>query len=71
MSWWLDLAILAIFLLLLEAMPWKRPHPNHVFALEMLERLADKNSGGISESGRVSGLGGTVSSENDKHGDEA
>jgi hypothetical protein len=39
MSSWLALALLAIFILLLAAMPWKRPHPNHLFTLEILERL--------------------------------
>lgn len=71
MSWWPDLAFLAVFVLLLAAMPWKRPHPNHVFALKMLEPLADKDSGAASESGSASGIGETVSSENDKHGDQA
>jgi len=52
-------------------MPWKRPHPNHVFALDMLERLADSDLGAVSESDGVSGSGETVSSENDKCGDEA
>ena len=43
MSWWIDLAVLAVFILLLVAMPWKRPHPNHVFALDMLRLLADED----------------------------
>ena len=47
MSWWLPLALLAIFVLLLAAMPWKRPHPNHLFTVEMLERLADRDSGAV------------------------
>jgi len=45
MSWWFDLAVLAVFVLLLAIMPWKRPHPNHVFALDMLKLLADEESG--------------------------
>ena len=65
------MAVLAVFVLLLVAMPWKRPHPNHVFALDMLERLADSDLGAVSESDGVSGSGETVSSENDKCGDEA
>lgn len=44
MSWWIDLAVLAVFVLLLVAMPWKRPHPNHVFALDMLRLLADEDA---------------------------
>jgi len=63
------LAILAVFLLLLVAMPWKRPHPNHVFVLDMLKRLADSDFPAVSESDGVSGLGETVPGENDKHGD--
>ena len=44
MSSWLELAVVVIFLLLLAAMSWKRPHPNHVFALDMLRLLADEDS---------------------------
>jgi len=51
MSWCLDLAVLAIFLLLVAAMPWKRPDPNHVFALEMLKLLKDENSEHDAEQG--------------------
>lgn len=67
MSWWLDLAVVAIFLLLLAAMPWKRPHPNHLFALQMLELLADEDSEPQSESRGVSGSVETVSSDSNKH----
>ena len=56
MSWWLALAVVAMFALLLAAMPWKRPHPNHLFALEMLELLTDEDSEPQSESRGVSGL---------------
>jgi hypothetical protein len=51
MSWWLDLAVVAIFILLVAAMPWKRPDPNYVFALEMLELLKDKNAEHNAEQG--------------------
>jgi len=44
MSWWFDLAVLAVVVLLLAIMPWKRPHPNHVFALDMLNLLADEDA---------------------------
>jgi hypothetical protein len=63
------LAILVVFLLLLVAMPWERPHPNHVFVLDMLERSADSDLAAVSESDAVSGIGETVPSENDKLGD--
>ena len=39
------MAVLAVVVLLLAIMPWKRPHPNHVFALDMLKLLADEESG--------------------------
>jgi len=66
MSWWLPLALLAIFVLLLAAMPWKRPHPNHVFTVEMLERLADSEA--VCEPNSTSGLRETVSADNDNDG---
>jgi hypothetical protein len=64
MSWWFDLAVLAVLVLLLAAMPWKRPHPNHVFALEMLDLISDNDSEAPSESRGVTG-------DNHKHGDHA
>jgi hypothetical protein len=70
-SFWLALAVVAIFVLLLAAMPWKRPHPNHVLALEMLELLADKGPESVSESRDVSGLGERVSTGNNKHDHQA
>jgi hypothetical protein len=48
----------------------ERPHPNHLFALEMLELLADEDAEPQAESRGVSGSVETVSSDNDKHGDE-
>jgi uncharacterized membrane protein len=45
MSSWFDLAVLAVVVLLLAIMPWKRPRPNHIFALDMLKLLADEESG--------------------------
>jgi hypothetical protein len=42
MSIWLPLAMLALVVLLLAAMPWHRPHPNHQFMLELLRLLADE-----------------------------
>jgi hypothetical protein len=30
------LALLAVLVILLAAMPWCRPHPNHQFILELL-----------------------------------
>jgi len=31
------LALLALVVILLAAMPWRRPHPNHLFMLELLK----------------------------------
>jgi hypothetical protein len=36
MSEALPFALLAAFVVLLAAMPWRRPHPNHRFMLELL-----------------------------------
>jgi hypothetical protein len=69
MSCWLALAVLAIFVLLLAAMPWKRPHPNHLFALQMLELLADKDSQSVSKSRDVSGP--RSGAADNKHGHQA
>jgi hypothetical protein len=44
MSWWFNLALLAVFVLLLTAMPWNRPHPNHILALELVTLLSDDDS---------------------------
>jgi hypothetical protein len=41
----LPLALLAVFVILLAAMPWHRPHPNHQFMLELLRsQLEDKQT---------------------------
>jgi len=66
MSWWLALAVLAMLVVLLAAMPWKRPHPNHVFALEILERLAEKESEAACGAKGKSGLRESVSTDNDQ-----
>ncbi len=42
MSIWLPLALLALVVVLLAAMPWRRPHPNHQFMLELLRLLEDE-----------------------------
>lgn len=33
----LPLLLLAVAVLLVAAMPWHRPHPNHLFFLELLQ----------------------------------
>ena len=42
MSEALPLALLALIVVLLAAMPWHRPHPNHQFMLELLRLLEDE-----------------------------
>jgi len=34
----LPLLLLAVAVVLVVAMPWHRPHPNHLFFLELLEK---------------------------------
>lgn len=41
MSEALPLALLALIVVLLAAMPWHRPHPNHQFMLELLRLLEE------------------------------
>ena len=41
MSEALPLALLALLVVLLAAMPWHRPHPNHQFILELLRLLEE------------------------------
>jgi len=39
------LALLAVLIILLAAMPWSRPHPNHLFMLELLQsQLGDESA---------------------------
>jgi len=41
MSEALPFALLAVVVVLLAAMPWRRPHPNHQFMLELLRLLGE------------------------------
>jgi hypothetical protein len=41
---WLPWALLVLVAILLMAMPWRRPHPNHEFMLDMLRLLEDNDS---------------------------
>ncbi len=38
---WLPWALLVLLVLLVAAMPWRRPHPNHQFMLEQWSRLRE------------------------------
>ena len=44
MGTWLPWAFLVFVAILLIAMPWRRPHPNHEFILAMLRLLEEENS---------------------------
>jgi hypothetical protein len=45
MSEALPLVLFAVLVLLLAAMPWHRPHPNHQFVLELLRtQLEDEQA---------------------------
>jgi hypothetical protein len=41
MSDWLPWSVLGFILLLIAAMPWQRPHPNHEFMFRMWASLED------------------------------
>lgn len=43
MANWLPWALLGFVAVLLAAMPWRRPHPNHEFVFHMLKLLADED----------------------------
>ena len=55
----LPLAYLALVTLVLAAMPWRRPHPNHEFMLDMLRLLEEEDS---EPEGSPSGTGSPVRS---------
>lgn len=42
---WLPIALLVLVGMLLALMPWRRPHPNHVFIFSLCERLTGSRSG--------------------------
>ena len=50
MSIWLPLALLALLVALLAAMPWRRAHPNHQFILELLRLLEDEQPNSLDSS---------------------
>ena len=41
---WLPWALFGSVAILLAAMPWRRPHPNHEFILQMLRLLMDEDT---------------------------
>lgn len=43
MTSWLPFALLIVFVVLLIAMPWRRPHPNHLFVFRLAESLPAAN----------------------------
>jgi hypothetical protein len=44
MGIWLPWAFLVFVAILLMAMPWRRPHPNHEFIFDMLRLLEEEDS---------------------------
>jgi hypothetical protein len=50
MSEALPLALMALLVVLLAAMPWHRPHPNHKFMLEVLRLLEEDEQTNSSDS---------------------
>jgi hypothetical protein len=51
MSEALPLALLALLVVLLAAMPWHRPHPNHQFILELLRSHLEREQTNSHDSG--------------------
>src|ERR1019366_10281100 len=43
MSTWLPWALVVFFVILLAAMPWRHPHPNHEFMLNLLRLVEDED----------------------------
>ena len=50
MSLAVPLALLAVLIILLAAMPWSRPHPNHLFMLELLRSQLDDEQANFHDS---------------------
>lgn len=50
MSDWLPWALLVFVVMVLAAMPWRRPHPKHEFMLHMLQLLEDEDTSVAGES---------------------
>jgi len=44
------LALLAVLVILLAAMPWRRPHPNHQFMLELLRSQLEDDQTNLHDS---------------------
>lgn len=68
MSNWLPLALLGFVVIVLAAMPWRRPHPNHEFMLHLLRLLeygdaeVTSSSSSIGRPSNADGEGSSVSS---------
>ncbi len=73
MQKWLPLALLILAVMLIAAMPWRHPHPNHEFMLSQWSRLSEDtpeqppeggakenpNSGNLAGARRADGAGST------------
>jgi hypothetical protein len=53
MPTWLPWALLVFAATILAAMPWRRPHPNHEFMLQLLRLLEDDDSDAANLSSRI------------------
>jgi hypothetical protein len=51
------LALLVVVLILLAAMPWQRPHPNHLFMLELLRSQLEDEQVGVDDSKSMDPIG--------------
>lgn len=54
MSNWLPWALLGFVVIVLAAMPWRRPHPNHEFMLNLLRLLEDEDAEVANSSSNIS-----------------
>jgi hypothetical protein len=53
MAYWLPWVLLCFVAVLLAAMPWHRPYPNHQFMLHMLGLLQDEDDKTASNSSSI------------------
>ncbi len=55
MTYWLPCTLTSVLLAVLAAMPWARPHPNHLFMLELLNAVIGDHPGLSRMNARQSG----------------
>jgi hypothetical protein len=59
---WLPWALLVFIAVVLAAMPWRRPHPNHEFMLHML-RLLEEDAAKVANCSSSIGRPATTNAE--------